>query len=69
MIPFIPGGELVRQWTPTRIASEIMLTGDAIRAALRAADMDRALTLVSKQVGLRICAGEIRVSLRPPRQA
>ncbi|HWW46299.1 MAG TPA: hypothetical protein VNZ94_00470 [Xanthobacteraceae bacterium] len=63
MIPITPGGELVRQWTRDRIASEIASTGDAIRAALRCGDMEQAHTLISKKVGLRVCAGEIRVKL------
>jgi hypothetical protein len=64
------GGRLVRAWTPERIAAEIAKANDGIKAALRAGDMDLAWTLISRKVGLRICGGEVKVSLRkPPPQA
>lgn len=64
--PFPVGGTLIRAWSPERMASEIAVANGAIKAALRAGDMDTANTLISRKVGLRICAGEIKVSLRPP---
>lgn len=54
-------------WCPERIRLEIALMDARIRAALRAGDMDSALTLVSRKVGLRICAGEITVKLKQVR--
>lgn len=64
--PFPVGGTLIRAWTPERIAREIAVANVGIKAALRAGDMDEANTLISRKVGLRVCAGEIKVSLRPP---
>ncbi|MCA1458078.1 hypothetical protein I6F35_33635 [Bradyrhizobium sp. BRP22] len=66
VLAFPVGGALIRAWTPDKIKSEIEAANTGIRAALRAGDMDLALTLISRKVGLRACAGEIKVSLRPP---
>lgn len=54
-------------WTLDKIRAEIDLANGPIRAALRAGDMDHALTLVSRKVGLRICAGDLTVTLKPAR--
>lgn len=53
--------------TPERIRAEIDSANVGIRAALRAGDMDLAQTLASRKVGLRICAGDITVTLKPAR--
>lgn len=59
-------GSIVRQWSKSKIEAAIAETSKAIRGALKRGDMDAALTLVSKNVGLRICAGQIAVKLKPP---
>lgn len=59
-------GSLIRSWSKPRIEAAIDETSKAIRGALHRGDMETALTLVSKNVGLRICAGQIKVVLRPP---
>jgi hypothetical protein len=64
--PFQSGGTLIRAWTPDRMAKEIATANVGIKAALRAGDMVEANTLISRKVGLRVCAGEINVRLRPP---
>lgn len=64
--PFPVGGVLIRSWTPQRLALEIAGANAGIKAALRAGDMDQANTLISRKVGLRVCAGDITVRLRPP---
>lgn len=63
------GGALVRAWTIERIRAAIAEANTDIRAALRHGDTERALLLISRKIGLRICAGEINVSLKPHRQA
>lgn len=65
---YLVGGDLVREWTPARIAAEIVATGHHIRAAFRRGDTERALTLISRVIGLRVCSGEIMVALKSPRQ-
>jgi hypothetical protein len=50
-----------------RIPAEIVETTADIRAALRAGNMPRAWLLISKKIGLKICAGEIAVKLKPQR--
>jgi hypothetical protein len=52
-IAFPVGGALIRAWTPDKIKSEIEAANGGIRAALRTSDMDLALTLISRNVGLR----------------
>lgn len=64
--PFPVGGKLVRAWTPERIKNEIHVANVGIKAALRAGDMDGANTLISRKIGLRVCAGEIKVALKVP---
>ena len=65
-LAFPVGGALIRAWTPERISSEIDAANAGIRAALFAGDMDRAWLLISRKVGLRICAGDVKVRLRKP---
>jgi predicted RNase H-like nuclease len=58
--------------TLERIQAEISATVFEIHAALwatLAANMDRAKVLISKRMGLRICAGERSVKLKPPAAA
>lgn len=62
------GGSLIRAWTPDLIKAQIATTRDAIKAGLRAGDMERVSLLISAVVGMRICAGEIAVKLHPPRK-
>jgi hypothetical protein len=50
-----------------RIPADIESTTAEIKAALRSGDMGRALLLVSKKIGLKICAGEIAVKLKKQR--
>lgn len=66
VLAFPVGGVLARAWTPDRISAEIASANAGICAALRAGDMDLALTLISRKVGLRVCAGEIVVQLKKP---
>lgn len=64
----VPAGGvgLLRAWKPEHIAAEIDKADNGIKTALRAGDMDLALTLVGRKVGLKVCAGEIAVQLKPP---
>lgn len=64
--PYPVGGDLVRAWTSDRIRAAIDATGIEIKAALLRGDTERALILISRKIGLRVCAGEIKVSLKPP---
>lgn len=66
VLSFPVGGVHLRAWTAERIAAEIERASDGIKAALRAGDMDLAWTLIGRKVGLRICAGEVKVKLKPP---
>ena len=66
VLAFPVGGALIRAWTPDRIQAEIDNANVGIRAALYAGDMDAALTLISRKVGLRICAGDVKVRLKKP---
>jgi hypothetical protein len=50
-----------------RIPADIESTTPEIKAALHAGDMKRAWLLISKKIGLKICAGEIAVKLKPAR--
>jgi hypothetical protein len=50
-----------------RIFADIEETTAEIKVALRAGNMVRAQLLVSKKIGLRICAGEIAVKLKRQR--
>jgi hypothetical protein len=68
-LAFPVGGALIRAWTPDRIQSEIAAANAGIRAALHAGDMESAITLISRKVGLRICAGNIKVRLKKPTHA
>ena len=63
-----PGGSgtLIRAWTPDRLRASIDAANGGIRAALHAGDMEMALTLISRKVGLRVCAGDIKVRLKKP---
>ncbi len=61
-----PGGELIRQWSQPRIRAAIDSTTTSIRQALRAGEIDQAITLISRKIGLRICAGEINPRLKQP---
>lgn len=63
-----PGGSgtLIRAWTPDRLRASIDAANGGIRAALHAGDMDMALALISRKVGLRVCAGDIKVRLKKP---
>jgi hypothetical protein len=65
-VGYQPGGEIIQQWTQQRVRAAIDATSSAIRQALRSGDVDLAMVLVSKQTGLRICAGDITVRLKPP---
>lgn len=63
-------GSLVRAWTPDRIALEIDVTRRMIRASFGlpyVQRVERQAVLLSRLRGLRICAGEVRVKLKPPR--
>ncbi|MGA7807148.1 hypothetical protein [Bradyrhizobium sp.] len=55
-------------WTRRNIEREIDNTQAEIMLALwqMPADVDRAWTLISKLTGLRICAGQQTVKLKPP---
>ena len=69
--PYLPppaggSGSLVRIWTPHRLRAAIDAANGGIRNALHAGDMDLALTLISRKVGLRICAGDIKIRLKKP---
>lgn len=66
VLPFPVGEALLRAWTPERLQAEIAKANVGIRAALRAGDMDLAWTLISRKVGMRIAAGEVKVKLRRP---
>lgn len=50
------------------VSAEIVMTRLQIKDALRRvpADMDHAKLLISKLCGLKICAGEMSVRLKPP---
>lgn len=50
-----------------RIATDIEETTADIKHALRIGNMKLAHLLVSKKIGLQICAGEIAVKLKPQR--
>jgi hypothetical protein len=62
----------VEHWTLERIQAEIRATEHDIRSALwatPAAGMDRAKLLISKRMGLRICADDRSVRLKAPAAA
>jgi hypothetical protein len=50
-----PGGDIIRQWDKERTTAALAGTRLAIKAALARGDMDRAMLLVGKAVGLSIC--------------
>ena len=62
------GGTLVRAWTIERPRAAMAAANTDIKTALRGGDTERALLLISRKIGLRVCAGEIKVSLKPHRQ-
>lgn len=66
--PYPTGGELVRAWTSERIRAAIVTADIGIKDAIDYGDMDMALLLISRKIGLRVCAGQIKVSLKPHRQ-
>lgn len=66
VLSFPVGGVHLRAWTPERLQAEIANANAGIRNALRRGDMDLAWTLIGRKVGLRICAGEVKVKLKPP---
>ncbi|MFA5951498.1 MAG: hypothetical protein WC807_14560 [Hyphomicrobium sp.] len=59
-------GSLIRVWTPHRLRAAIDAANAGIRNALHAGDMDMALILISRKVGLRVCAGDINIRLKKP---
>jgi hypothetical protein len=55
-----------KHWTPSRMRAEIAVTEADISAALwNDGDVDLARVLISKRMGLRVCAGERAVRLKP----
>ncbi len=65
-VSYAPGA-LIRNWTSAMVRAEIDAANTSISAALWDGDMDRAQTLVSRKIGLRICAGDIQIKLKAPK--
>jgi hypothetical protein len=65
-------GSLISAWTPARIAFEIDVTTRMIRSALTLPFKERPEYLdvaLSRMIGLRVCAGQIKVKLKQPHSA
>jgi hypothetical protein len=53
-------GAILRRFTPAMVDEAINSTSDAIRAALRSGKTEKAMTLITKKIGLRICRGMMK---------
>ncbi|MBR1122132.1 hypothetical protein JQ628_11455 [Bradyrhizobium lablabi] len=63
-MPF--GDGALRNWPISRMIDEIAASRVSLKAAVLASDWNRAQSLASKIIGLRIASGEIAVQLKDP---